>query len=240
MCERDFGSYKICFTVILRGLGPARLAFGLPRRKGSPPDDKQQHMKDKHGRELTLKQVFQKFINRIVTVMREFNVFWLQLMFHIPSHNLRHLFAMWSGVKIGKGSTIHTYCRFYNPKNISIGKDSIVGEFCVLDGRDKLTIGNHVDIASGVMIYNSEHDMNDRYFSPIIAPVEIDDYVFIGPRVIILPGVKVGKGAIVAAGAVVTKDVPPFAVVGGVPAKIIGERREKELNYSLGRAALFR
>lgn len=197
-------------------------------------------MKDKQGKQLTPKEVSQKIVNRVKTIGLEFNVFWLHMMFKLPSHNLRHLFAMWSGIKIGKGSTIHTHCRFYNPKNISIGKDSIIGEFSVLDGRDKLVIGNHVDIASQVMIYNSEHDINDKYFSPIIAPVEIDDYVFIGPRVIILPGVKIGKGAIVAAGAVVTKDVPPYAVVGGVPAKIIGERREKDLRYTLGRAALFR
>jgi Acetyltransferase (isoleucine patch superfamily) len=68
----------------------------------------------------------------------------------------------------------------------------------------------------------------------------IEDYVFIGPRAIILPGVKIGKGAVVAAGAVVTKDVAPFSVVGGVPAKIIGERKIKNLSYKLGRARWFR
>ncbi|KKQ96441.1 MAG: Acetyltransferase, partial [Candidatus Woesebacteria bacterium GW2011_GWA1_39_12] len=69
--------------------------------------------------------------------------------------------------------------------------------------------------------------------------VEIKDYVFIGPRAIILPGVSIGRGAVVAAGAVVTKNVPDFAIVGGVPAKVIGERKNKNLNYRLGRARLF-
>jgi acetyltransferase-like isoleucine patch superfamily enzyme len=69
--------------------------------------------------------------------------------------------------------------------------------------------------------------------------VEIGDYVFIGPRAIILPGVKIGRGAVIAAGAVVTKDVPDFTIVGGVPAKAIGERKNKNPNYKLGRPRLF-
>ena len=130
--------------------------------------------------------------------------------------------------------------RFYDPRNIVIGDDSILGEGIVLDGRAQLTIGNHVDIASGVMIYNSEHDTENEYFQAENKPVIIEDYVFIGPRAIILPGIKIGKGAIVAAGAVVTKEVAPYAIVGGVPAKIIGERKNKNLNYKLGRARWFR
>ena len=127
---------------------------------------------------------------------------------------------------------------------IRIGEDTIVGEGVVLDGRAELIIGNHVDIATEVMIYNAQHDMEVEHFSAVETvvqkPVKIEDYVFIGPRAIILPGVTVGKGAVVGAGAVVTKDVPPFAIVGGVPAKIIGERKNKDLHYKLGRAAWFR
>src|SRR5690606_35716014 len=103
-------------------------------------------------------------------------------------------------------STIHIGCRFYQPRNIVVGEDTIVGNFAVLDGRAPLTIGNHVDIASEVMIYNSQHDIHKPDFSAIEAPVTIGDYVFIGPRAIILPGVTIGKGAVVAAGAVVSKN----------------------------------
>jgi len=195
---------------------------------------------DKTRKKLTLKQVFQKIKNRIFNIILEFRIFLLHLVGLFPFHHFRRFFYRMNGIKIGKDSTIHMGARFYNPKNILIGKDSIIGERVVLDGRDKLFIGDHVDIASEVMIYNSEHDINNPNFLAKNAPVFIDDYVFIGPRVIILPGVKIGKGAVVAASAVVTKDVPPFAVVAGVPAKIIGERKNKNLSYKLGRASWFR
>jgi len=195
---------------------------------------------DKTGKKLTKKEVFQKIKNRFFNIFLEFEVFLLHLVSNLPSHFMRCFFYRLAGIKIGKGSTIHMGARFYDPRNIEIGQDSIIGEGVVLDGRDKLIIGNHVDIASEVMIYNSEHDINDPHFLAKKSSVFIDDYVFIGPRAIILPGVKIGKGAIVAASAVVTKDVPPFAIVGGVPAKIIGERRIKNLSYKLGRASWFR
>jgi maltose O-acetyltransferase len=181
-----------------------------------------------------------RVVNRINTVANEYVLFWLHVVGGIPSHHLRRFFYRLSGIKIGKGSTIHTGARFYQPMGISIGKDSIIGEGVVLDGRGKLEIGDHVDIASEVMIYNSEHDIHDGKFGPITQSVRIEDYVFIGPRAIILPGVVIGKGAVVGAGAVVTKDVLPFKVVGGVPAKEIGERKDQNPSYKLGRAAWFR
>ncbi|MBN1169183.1 acyltransferase [Candidatus Woesebacteria bacterium] len=134
---------------------------------------------------------------------------------------------------------IHMGCKFFYPKGVSIGEDSIVGSDAFLDGRAELSIGDHVDIASEVMIYNSQHDLSSEIFSAITDKVEIGDYVFIGPRAIILPGLKIAKGAVVAAGAVVTKDVGEKEIVGGVPAQIIGKRNLKKLNYKLGRPRLF-
>lgn len=181
-----------------------------------------------------------RIINRIKTILLELIVFKLHCVGHVPCHNYRRFYYRLFGMKIGKGSTLHMHARFYNPFNIAIGEDSTIGEDAVLDGRDKLIIGNHVDIATGVMIYNAEHDIKDPSFRAIHAPVIIQDYVFIGPRAIILPGVTIKKGAVVGAGAVVTKDVGEGLIVGGVPAKQIGERGIKDLDYRLGRAAWFR
>ncbi len=180
-----------------------------------------------------------RILRRLRTILTEFINLILRIIGFIPSHHIRRFFYRISGVKIGKGSAIHMGACFYDPKNIVIGQDTIIGEGAVLDGRDKLIIGDHVDIASEVMIYNAEHDAQDPSFKAVKSPVTIEDYVFIGPRAIILPGVKIKKGAVVGAGAVVTKDVEEFTIVGGVPAKPI-KGRIKNLNYKLGRAAWFR
>ena len=164
----------------------------------------------------------------------------------VPIHHVRRFFYRFFGMKIGSGSTIHMLARIYDPRYLTIGNDTIIGERATLDGRRQLpnsrgglTIGDHVDIASEVMIWTSEHDLKSSSFSAIEEPVIIEDYVFIGPRAIILPGVTIGKGAVVAAGAVVTKDVPSGVIVGGVPAKEIGRRPIENLSYRLGRARWF-
>lgn len=193
--------------------------------------------RDRNHKPLTFSQAGQKGVNRIANILLDFELYILYLVGFVPSHMVRKFFYQAAGMKIN--GTIHMWARFYQPKNIVIGSDSIIGDHAFLDGRDKLAVGDHVDIASGVMIYNSEHDLESDDFVAQTAPVEIGDYVFVGPRAIILPGVKIGKGAVVAAGAVVTKDVPDFSIVAGVPAKEIGERKNKNLTYRLGRARLF-
>lgn len=181
-----------------------------------------------------------KVQRRLRTVFWECIVFILHITGHIPSHFIRRFVYRLGGIHIGKGSTLHMGARFYEPLGVTIGDDTIGGEGIVLDGRGKLNIGNHVDIASEVMMYTSQHDVNDPRFIATTAPVTIGNYVFIGPRAIILPGITIGEGAIIGAGAVVTKDIPPYAIVGGVPAKIIGERVLKSPQYVLGRASWFR
>ena len=195
--------------------------------------------KDRMDNQLTWSQASQKITHRFYSYFLDAKVALLWVLGYIPSHTLRRLIFILAGVNIGHHSTIHIGCRFYQPKNVSIGKGSIVGDHATLDGRAPLTIGDHVDIASEVMIYNSEHDIHSEDMKPIEAPVVIEDYVFIGPRAIILPGVTIHKGAVVAAGAGVPADVPAKTIVGGVPAQSIGERKLADLHYRLGRFRLF-
>lgn len=196
-------------------------------------------IKDRMGRPLSASAVVFKVLNRIYNILLDFELMLLRLVGNIPSHVLRRMFYRLAGMTIGKGSSVHMWANFFLPSNITIGEDTIIGDRIFLDGRAPIRIGDHVDIASQVLIYNSEHDINSEDFRAIEEPVVIEDYVFIGPRVIILPGVKIGRGAVVAAGAVVTKSVEPYKIVGGVPAKEIGERKVRDFKYRLGRGRLF-
>lgn len=196
-------------------------------------------MKDRMGRDLSTGEVMQKGINRVLWVLLDIELMLLRWVGHIPFHSVRNLKYRLFGIKIGRGSTLHMWAAFNDPSNITIGNGTIIGDHAFIDGRAKVTIGNHVDIASSVMIYSGKHDYESEDFKPVFSPVVIEDYVFIGPRVVIQPGVTIGKGAIVAAGAVVAKDVPAYAIVGGVPAKVIGERKLKDLHYRLGWPRLF-
>lgn len=196
-------------------------------------------LQDKMGKKLSANQVASKMLVRIGSIFLDFELMLLRWVGHIPSHHLRRMFYRLAGMRLGRGSSIHMWANFFYPPNIEIGEDTVIGNNAFLDGRDALIIGNHVDIAAEVLIYNSEHDITLEDFVAHTQAVEIGDYVFIGPRAIILPGVKIGRGAIVAAGAVVTRDVPDFSVVGGVPAKVIGERKLKDPRYKIGRARWF-
>jgi len=195
--------------------------------------------KDKAGRRLDFREAYPKILNRLYNYWLDLKLMLLRWLGHIPSHKARGFFYRVSGIKIGRGSVIHMWANFFEPKNIKIGEDAIIGDHVFLDGRAALVIGNHVDIASQVLIYNSEHDIESDEFKARNEPVEIGDYVFVGPRAIILPGVRIGRGAVIAAGAVVSEDVADYAVVGGVPARVIGRRKNTVLKYRLGRARLF-
>jgi len=165
---------------------------------------------------------------------------------HVPSHTLRRAwYTRVVGMSIGQHSSLlmglHVQFRGRQRggrKGIVIGDHTVVNEGCHLDGRGGLVIGNNVSISAGTWIVTDEHDINDPRFPEILAPVTIGDYVFVGSKAMILPGITIGRGAVVGAGAVVTKDVDPFEIVGGVPARAIGQRRGEPL-YQLDHRPAF-
>lgn len=148
----------------------------------------------------------------------------------IPSYTIRNLvYTMFYGIGIGKGSSIHLNTRI-NRFDIKIGINSVINRNCYLDGRGGITIGNNVSISPEVHVITASHDIKSRDFAYFSKPIHIGDMVWVGSRATILPGVNLGKGSVVATGAVVTKNVEEFDVVAGVPAKVIG-KRPKDLDY---------
>lgn len=159
--------------------------------------------------------------------------YFIEIIGAIPSHSVRLLFyRRVFSVEIGEATSVHRHCRFYRAAGVSIGAHSVINRDVLLDGRMGLHIGDNVSISEGSQILTLEHDPNSPSFNYRGAPVVIGDRVFLGARSSVLPGITVGEGAVVAAGAVVTKDVPAFAIVGGVPARPIGQRRN-DLSYEL-------
>ena len=165
-------------------------------------------------------------------------LFILTMVGYVPLHWFRKATYCFAGMRIAKHTAFHWRARFFHPKGISIGSYSCIGNDAFLDGRLGLNIGDCVNIAGEVRIYTVEHDIDDPCFDSKGGPVNIEDYVYIGSRVTILPGVRLGYGCVVASGAVVTKSVLPYTLVGGVPAKAIRERSH-DLRYKLGNAKLF-
>jgi acetyltransferase-like isoleucine patch superfamily enzyme len=150
-----------------------------------------------------------------------------------PSYTVRTFYLRYIlRIKIGKGTAIHTGC-FFAGKKISIGNNTVIARNSYLDGRvGQIVIGNNVSIAPELYVLSLSHDKNDPEFKLIPGPVTIEDYAWIGARVMILPGIIVKEGGVLGAGSVVTKDVDEYTVVGGNPAKVIG-MRERGLNYTL-------
>ena len=132
-----------------------------------------------------------------------------------------------------KASTIYFGCEIRSGVNLHIGKGSIVGDNCILDARQGIYIGENVNLSSEVHLWTEAHDVNDPYFRSMPrnhGPIHVGNRAWLGSNVTVLDNVKIGEGAVVCSGAVVTKDVEPFTIVAGIPAKKIGERN-RNLKY---------
>lgn len=148
----------------------------------------------------------------------------------IPSRHFRKWVDKLLGSRIGKNSYLFRRTELLFPKGLLVGNNSTIGWFTLLDARGGIYIGDNVTVASYVKFITGTHNTKSPKFEASFWPIEVDDYAWICTGATICANVHIGKGAVVAAGAVVTGDVPAYTIVGGIPAKKIGERC-REFDY---------
>lgn len=137
---------------------------------------------------------------------------------------LRPLLYKACGYRIDRSATLQGGIRFFHVGRLTVGEGSLINRGVYLDNRGGITIGRHVSIAHDAKLYTMGHDPHDPDFATKAAPIRIDDHAVVFAGAMLMPGVHLGQGCVVMAGAVVTRDVPPMRMVGGNPAQDIGER----------------
>jgi putative colanic acid biosynthesis acetyltransferase WcaF len=147
--------------------------------------------------------------------------------------------ALGVGLEDHRTGMIMLHTEINGAENLHIGRNSIIGRSCVLDARGGIQIGRSVNIGSGATLQTGRHVVDCPEFSPEFLPILVGDRAWIAEGARVLAGVTIGEGAVVAAGAVVTRDVRPYTVVAGVPARYIRDR-SRELRYRLDYRVSFR
>lgn len=128
------------------------------------------------------------------------------------------------GARIGKGVHIYPSAKVWQPWTLEMGDYSCLAGGVNCYTADEIVIGENVVVSQDSFLCAASHDISSPVFELVTKPIELSKDSWVGARAIIMPGVKLGEGAVVAAGAVVTKDVEPWTVVGGNPALIIKKR----------------
>ena len=161
------------------------------------------------------------------------NVAWKTLCKWTPDHS--RLFNLWRvcvmrcfGARIGKGCVVKSSCEVWQPWNLTIGDYVALSEHAVCYTVDKISIGSQTTISREAFLCCASHDVTSRVMELTYAPIEIGANAWIAARAIVLPGRKIGDGAVVAAGSVVVDNVEPWTVVGGNPARFISKRELKD------------
>jgi maltose O-acetyltransferase len=176
--------------------------------------------------------VIRRWRHRLYDYLVGFSLLIAFLVGRVPVLAVRHFVYKRLGMTIGPNSTVHWRLVPRTPHNITIGCNTIIGNDAFIDGRYGVTIGDNVNMGDHVSLYTAAHDPQSVDFGIKYGPIDIGDRVYLGARVIVLQNITIGEGAVAAAGSVVTRDVEPYTIVAGVPAKKIGDRR-RDLDYTL-------
>jgi len=158
---------------------------------------------------------------------------WMKRVWNLPAllgYALQSLRWRLKGARIASSSVISHLTVHGDASHLRIGECCCLG-ITRMQTHERIEIGNCVVINDGVRLITGSHDIHSPTYDHVFAPIIIEDHAWIATDAMILKGVRIGRGAVVAAGAVVTRDVAPFTVVGGNPAKEIGTRRIESFDY---------
>jgi acetyltransferase-like isoleucine patch superfamily enzyme len=165
---------------------------------------------------------------------------WHALVSRLPSYSLRQFwFTRFLGNRCDSPVALHRGLKLFAMGGIHVAADTTINRDVTLDGRGRLDIGRHVSISEGVKILTAGHDIDAADFRLTLAPVRVRDWVWIGANALVMPGVTLGEGAVVGAGSVVTRDVAPYTVVAGSPARFVRSRQVKPDYSPLWKPRLF-
>jgi maltose O-acetyltransferase len=157
---------------------------------------------------------------------------------NIPSWWVRRLFYLAFGMKIGGKSRIAMKVMVFSPWKITIGENTMINEYSILDGRGSLSVGNNVSISQYTIIYSASHKTDSDTFEYYKNHVSIHDNVWLGARAIILPGSIINKGSVIAAGSSFTGETVENGIYSGVPA-VLKRIRKIGDDYALGKHSFF-
>ncbi|MFB6320161.1 hypothetical protein [Saccharicrinis sp. FJH54] len=175
-----------------------------------------------------------KYIDNISIQQKLLSKIWIFFSFFFFKPFTSRLLNFWRiwmlkmfGAKIGKGSMVYSSVNILAPWNLTMHNYSVLGPYVALH-LDKINIGSKVTVSQGTYLCNGSHDISYINKPFISAPIIIKDFSWIAADAFIGPGVTIGEGAVVGARAAVFKDVEPWTVVGGNPAKFIKKRIIKD------------
>lgn len=159
------------------------------------------------------------------------SIYWLfsdyffnHIVYHIPFWYIRKIFYIIGGAHFGKKTQMDMKVTVMGLGGLKVGNHCHINRDCLIDARGKIIMHDNVSISHRVVIMTGSHNHKSSDFEFIATSIEIDDYVWVGVNATIVGDVHIGRGAVVCAGSVVTKNVEPYAIVAGIPAKKIGER----------------
>lgn len=174
---------------------------------------------------MNLNQYKESKPNRFKRIIWAFVNVTLFSMFFLPQMKLiRNLLLRMFGAKVPLGIMVYPSCKIFAPWNLSVGKYSCIGPNTTIYNKAPIVIGSNSVVSQGAFLCTASHDINDKNHTLVTKPIVIKDRAWIAADAFVGMGVTIGEGAVVGARAAVFKDVEPWTVVGGNPARVIKKR----------------